>query len=275
MPRLFPLVVGAAAGVTVIRVRRARGRAERLAAALLETVLRAIDANDAETGRHVRRVARYALILADAAGLDEHEQRKVERVALFHDIGKISEALFDIIHDDSKLSPDERREIATHPQRGADVLAPLEAFYPDLPDGVLAHHERWDGTGYPRRLRGQDIPIAARVVAIADTFDAIAFSRRYRRGRGARFAAERIAGGRGTQFDPDLTDLFLFPPVFDQVEEAMHDAVRKAAAPAVPRSRADRRRGRQETDAPDVNFRWRDAAVAPPRQDPPPRRSPG
>ena len=145
-------------------------------------------------------------------------------------------------------------------QRGADVLAPLEAFYPDLPEGVLSHHERWDGTGYPRRLRGERIPIAARVVAIADTFDAITFSRRYHRGRSARHAAERLAEGRATQFDPDLVDLFLFPPVFAEVQEAMDEAVRGTA----PQPEPDRRRGQKEAEGPDVKFRWRDAATAPP-----------
>lgn len=256
---LLPIAFGATSGVLLLQELSSRERAERLAAALLETLLNAIDANDAQTGAHVRRVARFALILADAAELGERTRHSVERIALFHDIGKISEALFDIIHDDTGLSPTERREIATHPQRGADVLAPLAAFYPDLPEGVLAHHERWDGTGYPRRLRGEAIPIAARVVTIADTFDAITFSRRYRRGRSAHDAAERLAEGRATQFDPDLTDLFLFPPVFFQVEQAMHEAVQ-----GPPRPRRDRRRGASESDAPDINFRWRDGATAPP-----------
>ena len=104
------------------------------------------------TGAHVRRVATYALILADAAGLDEHEQRIVERVALFHDIGKIHEALFDIIHDDSAPHPRRAQGVATHPQRGADVLAPLAGFYPDLPEGrPLA----------PRALGRQRLPARA------------------------------------------------------------------------------------------------------------------
>jgi HD-GYP domain-containing protein (c-di-GMP phosphodiesterase class II) len=258
---ILPLAFGATGGALLLQEFSSRERAERLAAALLETLLNAIDANDSQTGAHVRRVARFALILADAAELDERTRHSVERIALFHDLGKISEALFDIIHDDSGLSPAERREIATHPQRGADVLAPLGAFYPDLPEGVLSHHERWDGTGYPRRLRGEQIPIAARVVAIADTFDAITFSRRYRRGRSPVDAADRIAAGRGTQFDPDLTDLFLLPPVFEQVEEAMSEALRRTT----PRPSRDRRRGAKESEAPDVNFRWRDAAIAPPQ----------
>src|SRR4051812_24218409 len=161
------LVLGSLWGVE----RRRRSSAERLAAAALETILNAIEANDHETGQHVRRVARYSLILGDAAGLSEHELRSLERIALFHDIGKIHEALFDVTHDDNRsLTPTERKAILSHPQRGADVLAPVAPFYPELPVGVLSHHERWDGTGYPRGLGGEQIPFAARLVSIADTF---------------------------------------------------------------------------------------------------------
>jgi HD-GYP domain-containing protein (c-di-GMP phosphodiesterase class II) len=242
---------GAAAGALLIRERHIRESAERLAAALLETLLNAIDATDPDTGAHVRRVARYALILADAADVDPRARHDVERVALFHDIGKIHEALFDIIHEPSELTAEERDAIATHPQRGAAVLAPLDCFYPTLCNGVLSHHERWDGTGYPRRLSGEEIPFGARIVAIADSFDAITHARRYRAGRTIDEAMKIIADGRGSQFDPDLTDLFLAPPLVDEIAEAMRES---ALPPRVePR---DRRHGRPEA-APDVNFRWR------------------
>jgi HD-GYP domain-containing protein (c-di-GMP phosphodiesterase class II) len=257
----LPLTLGLSAGALLVHERRTRRNAERLAAALLETLLNAIDATDAQTGAHVRRVARYALILAEAADLDRHAQTSVERVALFHDIGKISEALFDIIHDESSLTPEERSAIATHPARGARVLAPLEAFYPDLADGVLAHHECWDGTGYPRRLAGEAIPYAARIVSIADTFDAVTASRRYRSGQGALAGAETISRGRGTQFDPALADLFLCPPVFDCVLRAQQELIVEH-----PR-RAERRAGRVDP-APDVKFRWRSATPARLPQDP-------
>src|SRR5215204_7795554 len=121
--------IGAAAGATVgylwYREHRARALAERMAAATLETLLNAVDANDPETGAHVRRVAAYALILGEAADLSEHECKSIERVALFHDIGKIHEALFDIVHDEQTLTPADRRAIATHPAVGAAVLEPL------------------------------------------------------------------------------------------------------------------------------------------------------
>jgi HD-GYP domain-containing protein (c-di-GMP phosphodiesterase class II) len=115
MKSILPLSVGAAATGLLYREHELRNRAERLSAATLETLLNAIDANDAQTGAHVRRVAIYALILGKAADLDERTLRSVERVALFHDIGKLHGALSDIFHEQSKLTPEERRAVMTHP----------------------------------------------------------------------------------------------------------------------------------------------------------------
>jgi putative two-component system response regulator len=246
----------AAAAWLLRREQTGRRSAERFAAAALETLLKAIDANDAQTGAHVRRVATYATILADEAGLSEREQRNVERIALFHDIGKIHEALFDIIHDDEKLTASERRAIATHPERGAHVLAPLNGFYPELADGVLSHHERWDGSGYPRHLKGRRIPLASRIVSIADTFDAITHRRRYRDGRSADIARDAIMEGRATQFDPELVDLFLLPPVFTRIREAEAE-VSRWGEPV-----EQRQTGRDEEQVPDITFRWRPGRAA-------------
>ena len=139
MRDVVPISVGAAASGLILREHTMRSRAERLSAATMETLLNTIDANDAVTGDHVRRVADYAFILGEAAGLDERTQHSVERVALFHDIGKLHGALTDIFHESSKLTPEERRAVMTHPLRGAEVLAPLSAFYPELAKGVAAH----------------------------------------------------------------------------------------------------------------------------------------
>jgi HD-GYP domain-containing protein (c-di-GMP phosphodiesterase class II) len=266
--RILGIAAGAAAATLLIRERQRRLATERLAAAVLETLLRAIDANDSETGGHVRRVARYALILADAADLDPRDQRNVERVALFHDVGKIDEALFDIIHDDTVLTPSERDAVRTHPARGASVLSPLAAFYPELSSGVLSHHEQWDGSGYPHGLRGTRIPLAARIVSIADAFDAITYNRRYRPGQTAAEAAEKLMKGRGTQFDPDLVDLFLSPPVFDEVMTALREDHRPS-----PR-RAPKPRTAEASRRPDLSFRWRTTTPAPHAPGREPRRSP-
>ena len=254
--RLRTTMFAVGAAVYLLKARRERGRIERLAAAALESLLNAIDANDPATGEHARRVAAVSLILADARGLDDCDRSSVERVALFHDVGKIHEALFDITHDDHLLSTEERVQIATHPQRGADVVAPLSLFYPDLGEGVLSHHERWDGMGYPCGLRGIGIPLTARIVALADTFDAITCHRRYGAARSAPAAVEVIAAERGRQFDPELTDLFL--------SEAVQARVRDAMRPS-PSARAlrpcKRKPARARGAVPDVAFRWRAASV--------------
>ncbi len=245
------ITIGVAAGGLLYREHQKRTLAERLSAATFETLLNAISANDGETGAHVRRVATYALILGEAAGLDEGTLHGIERVALFHDIGKLHGALTDIFHDASKLSPEERRAVRTHPQRGAEVLEPLSAFYPELGKGVVSHHERWDGTGYPRGLKGKRIPIHSRVVSIADSFDAITHRRRYSHARSFRDASRAIADGRATQFDPELVDLFLTPPVQSKIERAMRSAHVVRKKPGI-----SRRHGENQS-APDIPFRWR------------------
>jgi HD-GYP domain-containing protein (c-di-GMP phosphodiesterase class II) len=230
----------------------------RLAAAAFESLLHAIDANDPETGAHVRRVAITSVVLARAADWDDVRQHRVERVALFHDIGKINGALFDVMRGSAGLTPAERRLIATHADRGAEVVAPLASFYPELPSAVRAHHEWWNGKGYPRGLRGSAIPFEARIVTIADVFDALTHRRRYKAAFPAGRAEDFIAAGRGTQFDPDLTDLFLSPPV--QEEIALAQLAHSARPGVKPRggARSDpRRQAGPRRDTPEVEFRWR------------------
>jgi HD-GYP domain-containing protein (c-di-GMP phosphodiesterase class II) len=140
--------------------------------------------------------------------------------------------------------------VRTHPTRGAEVLAPLLPFYPDLGKGVEAHHERWDGSGYPRGLKGKRIPLAARVVTIADTFDAITHRRRYSHARSFGEATKAISEGRSTQFDPQLVDLFLSPPVLASIEKEM----RRVHS---PRKKHTNRRHGAAQNSPDITFRWR------------------
>ena len=225
---------------------------ERLAAAALESLLHAIDANDADTGAHVRRVAATARTLAEYAGCGADMLLRVERVALFHDIGKIDAALFDIVHEGERLTSAQKRLVRSHPARGESVVAPLAHFYPELPAGVRAHHERWDGKGYPDRLAGTAIPFEARLVAIADVFDALTHRRRYRRTSSGQRARDVIAEGRGAHFDPELADLFLFPPVFLAARRARTAITRAATGREDPLAEPDRKE-----PVPEVAFRWR------------------
>jgi HD-GYP domain-containing protein (c-di-GMP phosphodiesterase class II) len=253
-----PNALGVAAGLRTPGHEVTARLVVRLAAAAFESLLHAIDANDPETGGHVRRVAITAVVLARAADWGEVRQHRVERVALFHDIGKINGALFDVMRGTVGLTPTERRLIATHTDRGAEVLAPLASFYPELPAAVRAHHEWWNGKGYPRGLRGTAIPFEARIVTIADVFDALTHRRRYKAALPVGRADELIAAGRGAQFDPDLTDLFLSPPVQEEIAAAQraHTArpgVRpRGGARSDPRKQAGPRR-----DTPEIAFRWR------------------
>lgn len=242
-----------------MRARHQVSRAERFAAAALESLLRAIDANDPQTGAHVRRVAGYSLVIADALGVDEDEQRTIELAALFHDVGKIDQALYDIVHETRRLTPAERRAITSHPEKGADVLAPIAHFHPQLAEAVLSHHERWDGKGYPRQLRGRRIPVAARVVAIADTFDVITHGRRYRNRASPELAAQILLDGRGTQFDPELIDLVLLPPVLHRLIADMRRSTRRAQKPPV------RRKTKGREHPPDIEIRWRTRSKLPAR----------
>lgn len=257
MIRPLFLVAGAAFGASLVHERKLRRRAERFCAAALESLLLAIDANDPDTGAHVRRVAGYSWIISDALGTDEGTRRTIELTALFHDVGKIHEALFDIVHESNRLTPHERRAIHRHPLLGAEVLAPIANFHPRLADAVLSHHERWDGTGYPRGLRGERIPLAARVVAIADTFDVVTYGRAYRDGRTAEETRQILAEARETQFDPSLIDLVLLPPVFDQLMRAQRSYVKRG----IPHRRANS--GRAGSQVPKVRVRWR-TRTAPP-----------
>lgn len=261
MVRYISLLFGAAAGALFVRERRTRRHVERLGAATLESLLDAVDANSPDTGAHVRRVASYSLILADAAGLTDRERHEIERVALFHDIGKLDGAVSDVVQVETGLSPEDWEAVRTHPQKGADVLRPLASFYPELPEGVLAHHERWDGTGYPKQLRGTQIPFTARVVAIADTFDAITHARSYKSAKSFEAAARQIEEGRERQFDPELVDLFLLPPVQKETEACLNSAY-------APRRVGNKRSNKRATrETPDINFRWRKPAPRRHRED--------
>ncbi|MBC7789195.1 MAG: HD domain-containing protein [Anaerolineae bacterium] len=262
------VLAGVGAALLVAHSRRELKLRERLAAASLETLLNAIDANDPTTGAHARRVATYALILARAQGLNVRAQHSVERIALFHDVGKIHAALFDIVHDSASLSTEERQLIATHPRRGAEVLEPLSMFYPDLAEGVLSHHERWDGTGYPRKLKGTEIPLQARIVSIADTFDVITHSRPYKDGESFEQALAAIQEGSGTQFDPMLADLFVAAAVSTEVREAADEA-------SIEHAGSDERRRNTQENAPDITFRWRNTETELPVQDQVPLGAPG
>ncbi|MBQ9376923.1 MAG: response regulator [Schwartzia sp.] len=180
---------------------------ERLFDQTVFALAQAIDAKDKYTHGHSRRVAEYARQISRLMGADMEEQRHVFQMGLLHDVGKIgiSES---IIGKPDRLTDEEYAIIKSHTTIGSDILRCIEEF-PDLAIGARFHHERYDGKGYPDGLAGEDIPRTARIIAVADAYDAMTSMRSYRAILPQQRVYEEIQKGRGTQFDPELADIML------------------------------------------------------------------
>jgi putative two-component system response regulator len=191
---------------SLLRTRRLTGQlvsAEAVMIALAKTV----EARDLYTERHLYRVAERAVRVATRLGLGANVIETVRLGGLLHDLGKI--AVPDrILLKPGPLSREEFELVKLHPETGAEIVRPLGPFGGPEPV-VLHHHERLDGHGYPAGLRGEAIPLAARVVAVCDSFDAITSDRPYRGGQRVEVALEILDEGRGTQWDPDVVDAFV------------------------------------------------------------------
>lgn len=173
----------------------------------LEALVTALDARECETGNHSQRVVRTTLAIADRMGITGEEREHIARGALLHDIGKIG-VPDHVLLKPGKLTEEEWIDMKKHPEIGARILSGIQFLEPAA-EIVLAHQERWDGEGYPRGLAGEEIPIGARIFAVADALDAITSDRPYRRGRSLEYAKEEIARYAGTQFDPVVVEHFL------------------------------------------------------------------
>lgn len=173
----------------------------------IEALASAIDAASPATHGHSKRVTQFALILGEAVGLKQSDLTTLQYGALLHDIGKLGVSPL-ILEKESSLSEDEIAAVREHPAIGERIIAPVE-FLQAARLIVRHHHERWDGQGYPDRLRGEEIPLGARIVALADFYDAMISVRPYKRGMEPREVAAEIRAGAGTRFDPDLAESFL------------------------------------------------------------------
>ncbi len=171
----------------------------------IEGLAQAIDKMDRYTAGHSSRVAMYAVYLALRLGLDEHEQEIVRQSALMHDIGKIGCVMN--LNKPGKLTQDEYEIFKKHPGFGRDILDPIKFLHPLVP-GVHLHHERWDGRGYPLGLKGNDVPLMARIIAVADTYDAMTSDRAYRKALPHEVAVNEIERCSGSQFDPEVAQTF-------------------------------------------------------------------
>jgi putative nucleotidyltransferase with HDIG domain len=185
-------------------------RTEQLASlqvGLLSAMLRTLDLRDRMTARHSAAVARYAREIAVAAGLSEAEQELAHTAALLHDIGKF---VFpdSILKGNSPLTDDEYEIVKMHPFHGAQVLAQIEGYGP-VANIVLAHHERIDGTGYPNGMPGDQVPVIARIISVADTYDVMTSRDSYRKPVTSQTAIAELRRVSGTQLDGEIVEIFV------------------------------------------------------------------
>lgn len=202
----------------------------------ITTITYAVDAKDRYTKGHSVRVAQYCLAIAKKLNWSKQDCLNLYYIALLHDIGKIG-IPDSILNKPIKLTDEEYRMVRSHPVMGANILRPI-TMVPQICDGARYHHERYDGKGYPYGLKGDDIPYVARIIGIADAYDAITSNRIYEKAQVEDYAIKELRKGRGTQFDPFLTDVMLeiikdgfqipetpeFEFAQESSEEAEHDA---------------------------------------------------
>jgi len=173
----------------------------------VRSLVAAIDAKDVYTRGHSERVYRYSMKIGERLGLPADDMQILSWASVLHDVGKIGIS-GEILNKPSKLTEAEFAEIKTHPAKGCLVLAPIPQLAATIP-AIRHHHERYDGQGYPDGLAGEAIPLIARIIAVADTFDAIYSSRAYRAARTLEWAVAEIRRCSGTQFDPGVAAVFL------------------------------------------------------------------
>ncbi|MBQ3029531.1 MAG: HD-GYP domain-containing protein, partial [Lachnospiraceae bacterium] len=173
----------------------------------METLAHTIDAKDNYTSGHSTRVAKYAREIAKRMGKDEKTQNSIYFMGLLHDIGKIG-IKDDIINKPGRLTEEEFFNIKRHSTIGYDILRDMSEVS-DIEKSARWHHERYDGTGYPDGLKGEEIPEYARIICVADAYDAMTSKRSYRDSMPQAKVRDEITKGRGTQFDPRIADVFL------------------------------------------------------------------
>jgi putative nucleotidyltransferase with HDIG domain len=197
------------ADITAVAVENAQlyERARQHYRSTIASLSAAIDAKDPHTRGHSENVTKYALAIAQELGMSEIEKEVLETAALLHDIGKIGIPESTLTKQD-ELSAQEYELIKTHPLTGIQIIKPIEMFTP-VTSIISSHHERYDGNGYARGLQGEDIPLGARILAVADAFEAMTAERPYRSALSFEKAVAELKKGAGTQFDPKVVNTFL------------------------------------------------------------------
>jgi len=221
------LVALASSAATAIRNAQYLAMVEQTYHDTLVALANAIELRDHYTVGHTWRVTNFAMHIAREMGWDEKKIEEVQMGGVLHDIGKIA---IDnaILAKTSDLSEAEFAQMKIHPERGADLLRDVKFLHPLIPY-CLFHHERWDGGGYPFGLKGADIPIEGRLIAVADAFDAMTSTRPYREGMNPDAALREIMRGKGKQFDPIIVDALDRCYRGGQIDQVLQDYYRKEA----------------------------------------------
>lgn len=214
---MYPIgwtIVACSTLIWINRLYQTNRALQQVSHEMLELMVGAIEARDPYTSGHSRRVSRMSAEIARSIGLNSREVERMRVAGLVHDVGKIHEKYAPILSKPDRLTRDEWMLMKEHPVDGEKLVAKVSQLHDVLP-AVRHHHERWDGGGYPDGLKGDAIPLMARVMAIADTIDAMTSDRSYRRGLSIEEVRAEVERCAGTQFDPEIVSKLLGGPHWD------------------------------------------------------------
>ena len=209
---LFPgiasfLLIGLLTGLLSSRLEKKVKQVAELYMGVVRSLAVAVDEKDHYTKTHSENVTKYAVAIAKELGLTRNEVQKVQRASQLHDIGKIGIHDY-VLNKKGKLTDEEWKEIKLHPSKGAKILEPLN-FLEEIIGIIRHHHERYNGNGYPDNKKENNIPLGARIIAVADSYDAMISDRPYRKALSEYDAIEELKKNSGTQFDPEVVQAFL------------------------------------------------------------------
>jgi putative nucleotidyltransferase with HDIG domain len=203
-------ILGIVIPVIVIRsVYLMYHRLEAQSREMLELMVKAIEARDPYTSGHSVRVAAMSRAIATEMKLPYERVEQIATAALLHDVGKIHEKFAPVLRKEARLTPEEHQLLQEHPVKSAELVGVISGFRGVVLDAVRSHHERWDGNGYPDRLKGEEVPLGARIITVADTVDAMRTDRPYRPAATYEETVRELERCRGTQFDPAIIDVAL------------------------------------------------------------------
>ena len=214
----------------LLLVRHAYGTIQKLQSAnkdVLQVLVKTIETRDPYTSGHSLRVARLARTIAEDLDFSPFKIDMIETAAMVHDIGKIDALYTDLIGKESSLSEAERRVIMTHAAKGAEFLRTLSSLPESIVLAVRHHHERYDGTGYPDRLQGEDIPLASRIIMVCDSVDAMLSDRPYRRALTVEQARAELLRCSGSQFDPRIVQIILRRNTLERAASLVTPTIKK------------------------------------------------